>query len=260
MKHKLLFPILWAALFIHSWTLASAQTPKTTTAEKVVKLVCEESPPFNYAENGATIGIASDIIRESYKRMGYQVVFQQYPWARALAMAEEGMSDGIFCLYKTAEREKSFVYSDKIASDTQSFFVLKDSKIHFNGRLQEMGSYSIGVTRDYSYGEAFDEAVKTGVLAHIEAVSGIENNIEKLLIKRIDLFIEGEYLGLSKLKAMSLLDQVRVLDVKVNEPGLYVGFSKKRNAASFAEAFNNGLAIIRKDGTYSKIINRYIQK
>ena len=75
-----------------------------------------------------------------------------------------------------------------------------------------------------------------------------------------NLFVEGEYLGLSKLKAMNLLDQIRVLKVKVNEPGLHVGFSRKRNATELAEAFNKGLAVIRKDGTYMKIIGRYTKK
>jgi len=47
--------------------------------------------------------------------------------------------------------------------------------------------------------------------------------------------------------------------VKVNEPGLHVGFSRKRRAHELAAAFNKGLAAIQKDGTYSRIIAHYTQ-
>jgi ABC-type amino acid transport substrate-binding protein len=56
---------------------------------------------------------------------------------------------------------------------------------------------------------------------------------------------------------VSVVDSV--LDVKVNAPGLYVGFSRKRNADQLAKAFNPGLATIRRDGTYARIIRRYTQ-
>ncbi len=174
---------------------AAAQPTPSLPQVKTATLVCEESPPYNYEEKGEIVGIASDIIRESFKRAGYGVIFKQFPWARALAMAQGGSVDGIFCLYKTSEREKAFVFSRRFASDTQSFFVLSEAKITFNGHLQGMGAYTIGTVRGYSYGERFDRAVKSGVLGKTEPVSNVDQNIQKLLSKRIDAFIEGSTWG-----------------------------------------------------------------
>ena len=225
-------------------------------SQPIIHLVCEESPPFNYQNQGRMVGIATDIIREAFQRIGYQIQVSQYPWARALYMAQNGEADAIFCLYKTAEREQHFDFSEVIAHDTQALFVLKDSPIVYDGDLASVSRYLIGGINGYSYGSGFDTAIKEGKIK-FDPINNLNSNIQKLLAGRLDMFIEGEFQALFTFKQQGLLDKIRDLPMKVNEPELFVAFSKLRNSTRLDLQFNRGLALIRQDGSYQKIIDRY---
>lgn len=257
--------LLIALLVILSGCMGSGQKaaplPQTTSSTtpgktRTYEIACEIFPPFSYEENGVVKGIFIDLVREAFNRMGYKISIQVYPWARAINMLENGNTDALCTIYKNAERESFADFTDPVVPDTQSLFVLRDSKIIFDGSLESLRPYTIGMMEGYSYGETFDAAFKEGRLKS-EAVNLVDRNFEKLIGGRIDICIEDRYVGLYTLKKLGYGDKVKILSPDVRNTHLYLAFSKKRNLLPVIGKFNETLQQMKDDGTYQKIVDSY---
>ncbi|WP_346353069.1 substrate-binding periplasmic protein [Azotosporobacter soli] len=230
--------------------------PPSVRAGKNLTLVCDVYPPYEYEANGEAVGLSVEIVREGLRRAGYTATITIYPWARALKMIESGDVDAIFTVWKTPEREAFIDYSQAIATDRQLITVKKESAITFDGDLSKLSQYRIGVINGFSYGAPFDAAVKEGTIKVEEAVE-VENNIEKLLSDRIDIYVEGEYVILHELKKAGKMYRVKSLRPAVNETDVYLGFAKKRELGAVRDKFDAALAEMKKDGTQQRIIDSY---
>ena len=133
-------------------TQAMAQAP--------LNLVIFDYAPYNYEEGGDAEGFATDIVRETFRRMEIPVSIKAVPWARGIAKMKKGTVDGIFTIYRKAEREKFADFSEEVlVVELVSLFVLADSPITFDGDLVTLlKQHQFGTVRGYSYGKAFDEA------------------------------------------------------------------------------------------------------
>lgn len=235
------------------------QQPSTPAAtDATVAIACEIFPPFSYQEDGQVKGIFIDLVREAFRRSGTPITITAYPWARAIAMLENGETDALCTIYKSAQRETFADFSQAVVPDIQSLFVRREAEFRFDGSLESLRGRTIGTVEGYSYGETFDEAFKNGTLRS-EPVNLIDRNVEKLLDGRIDMFVEGKYVALYTMKKMGVAERVRELEPDVRRTQLYLAFSKKRNRVALLTQFNEALDSMKKDGTYQKIIDRYAQ-
>ncbi len=238
----------------------TAPTPEkaneTPVEAKVYEIACETIIPFSYEENGEAKGIFLDLVREAFRRMDYKFSMKFYPWARGLNMLENGNVDALCTTAKQPERERFADYSQPVVPYTQSLFVLRDSQISFDGSVESLRPYTIGIVEGYTYDQKFEAAFKDGRLKS-EPVNLAERNFEKLLGGRIDICMEGKYVGLYTLKKLGYSDKVKLLSPDVRDIHLYLAFSKKRNLAPLIEKFNKTLQEMKDDGTYQKIIDSY---
>lgn len=223
------------------------------------KLVTLEYPPYEYTEGGQVKGLAVDVIREAFKLMNHQVVIDVYPWARSQKMFEDGEVDGIFTFFKTPAREAFTLFGNEaVVTQPITFWVLKDSKIDFDGDLSKLKSYSVGVVNGTSYGAKFDAAVKDGLI-RTDGANSIENSIDKLAAGRFDIWVSNRYGAVHELKRTGKLALVRELKTPIQETPAYVGFSKKRNLTALVDEFDKALATMKKNGTYDKLVQKYAQ-
>lgn len=233
----------------------------TNTAQsspKTISLVTLQYPPYEYDDNGVVKGIAVDIVKEGFKRIGYEVNVTIYPWARALEIIKNGEADGIFTAYKTPERETFAEYSKEILMpQTVSLFVLKDSGIKFERDLIEMSKYTFGTVREVSYGEKFDALVKDGKLT-VEETNNGEENMLKLLNGRVDILVSNRYGALWILRRSGEIDAVKELTPVIQSVPSYIAFSKARKLSDLRDEFDEILLEMKKDGTIDKITKNYI--
>lgn len=243
---------------------APSETPEgqesmDTEKTKIVELVTLQYPPYEYEEDGQIKGIAVDIVKEGFERMGYNTNIQLLPWSRALEMVQNGEADGIFTAYKTPEREAFSDYSNEILMpQIVSLFVNADSEIMFDGDLSQLSNYKIGIVRGVSYGEKFDALVKEKKLTIEEADTG-EANMDKLMNKRFDILISNKYGALAILKQKGKLEAVKELEPQVQNVPSYIAFSKARNLSKMRDEFDIVLAEMIQDGTVDRYIEDYIK-
>ncbi|KAF0813859.1 Histidine-binding periplasmic protein [Andreprevotia sp. IGB-42] len=235
-----------------SWALAH------TASAQTIHLVTGNYPPYEYEEDGKVVGLAVDILKEAFARSQWQVEIRVVPWARALREAQQGDADAVFSTLKTPEREQAYLFSqESLVPFTSSFFVPANSTIRFDGKLVPLLQYRFGALNEASNGKMFDSAVKSGEIANIEMANDTLTNIRKLMAGRIDIMVSNTYSGVHFLKKNQLTGRARALQPYIDSNPAYIAFTRKRDMRKARQAFDSGLAAMKRDGSYQRIMDRY---
>lgn len=242
----------------------SSMNGNSQTDKKALRLVGEtQFAPISFEENGKVVGINPDILREVFKRMGYEITLELFPWKRAQEMVINGEADALFSPYKTPERELIYDFPDEVLlKEELSFVVPKDSDIKYDGDIKKMGKYTIGTLIGYEI--FYDEIekvdyVKNGTLK-LDRTETNSQSLEKMLNKRgVDTVCNTKYVLIDALKKMGKLEQVKFLEPPYKTSNDYLAFSKKKNLKDVLDKFERTLIEVKKDGTYQKIIDKYIK-
>ncbi len=233
-------------------------------AQAPLNLVTMDYPPYTYEEGGEAEGFATDILRETFRRMEIPISITVIPWARGIAEMKKGTVDGIFTIYRKVEREKFADFSEEIlVMELVSLFVLADSPITFDGDLVTLlKQYRFGTVRGYSYGKAFDEARKLdGIKKPTEAATS-EQNVLKLLKKRYSIMVHDKYVALDILRRLNKTERVKELIPSVQEVPAYFAFSKASKYPNLREIrtkYDAALLQLKVDGTYGQIIDSFFK-
>ncbi len=223
-------------------------------SEKKIFLTSAEYPPY-YGEKLENQGFVTEVIREAFKRVGYEVKVKFFPWARCEMMAKKGYFDGMFPPWHTKERAKWFVFSNPIPPpNTIGFYKQKDKKITFK-TYQDLMPYRIGSVLGYSYPEDF---MKTDLRNNKSYTD--EMLITKLVQGRIDLAlidkIQAEYLLKTKFPKQS--DKFEFMEPPIEIKQQHLVISKRvKNAKKIISDFNRGLKTIIIDGTFKDILKKH---
>ncbi len=223
--------------------------PTSLWANETITISTGEYTPFTSA-NLKHDGYVNHIIREAFKRVGYDVKYDYLPWKRAYELAKQGRYKASSYWSINSERVKHFHASEPVVVDKTVFYHLKSKSIDWN-TLEDLKKYRIGATLEYSYSEEFWQAQKSKML-NIEVAPTDELNFKKLLRERIDIFPMGSITGYSLLSEKFDPSIVQLITFHPNaltsSPG-HLMFSKADpNAEDLLKKFNEGLAQLTKEG------------
>ncbi|WP_432463109.1 substrate-binding periplasmic protein [Agarivorans sp. QJM3NY_33] len=225
-----------------------------------LKLLILEQPPIEYQQNGYNKGIAVDIVKEVFARLHRPVTIEVYPFARALRMLEESKADGIFAIVKKSERQVYLNYSDEVLIEQAAvLYVQAQSEITFNGQLGDLGAYRFGVLRGATYGPMWEQVIDSGGISKIERVADYRQNVMKLVNQRLDVIIGPDYTMAYIIKELGQEGRLKQLSPHIEVVPTYIAFSKNTVAPELVAAFSDTLKALKRDGTYQRIINRYIE-
>jgi len=223
--------------------------------EKIINFVGAEFPPYAGKELD-DMGMIPSLVKAALEPEGYKVIYEFRPFARALDEAKQGMQDAMAPIYKTNEREEYFAFSESLGETRTVFIKLKSVSISYS-KLEELKPYKIGIIANTSVSPEFDMSdflIK-------DVVTNYDQNIKKLLGKRVDLVAGNEFVIFYNLKQFFTKEEYG--QIEIMEPALlaqtnHVAFSKKNpNYLEVLNDFNKGLSRIIADGTYEKIVKKY---
>jgi len=249
------------AILLVSWLL---MWPNLVFAKKTVVLATTHWAPY-VRDDGAYKGYVFEIVKAAFLHQGYEVKIYFLPWARGLAMARDGVVDGIFPEYDAPEKDKYFVYSMSFSGGPLGLYKRANSGIHINIRnpkhnqtelFKSLRKYRFGVVTGYANTDAFDN---NDSLTKIPAKSD-QDNMRHLYEGMVDLVFIDKHVA-DHLLQHELPDEYRdkllFLPPALGEKKLYLGISKKNpHYRQLLKAFNRGLIQIRRDGTLFKILDR----
>ena len=252
------FSLLWRTILLVVVILFSGT--HITEASQAVRIVTLDYPPYQYQEDGEVKGIAADIVKEVFKRLGREIEMTFYPFPRAINAIETGKADVIFTFYHKPEREAFALYSkEALVEQTISLFTHADSAIRFDGELSSLSENTFGMVR-FSYGKTFDNAVKTGIIKHIEYVSEMRVNMDAFMLKRFDILPSDRWVALYYYAQASTDTPVRIRELSpaIQSFPAYIGFSKANKLEALRDEVDATLRKMRIDGSYQQILDSYL--
>ncbi len=159
-----------------------------------IKIVVEHWPPWEIATDAAkqnvTGGLAVELSKELFGRLGYNVKLQTRPWKRAILNIQYGKTDVIPMISKTQERAVFMVFTKPMYKDPLVIAYSSDKFETFNwDQWADIKAFRIGIVNGYSYGKNWDKAAKNNQF-DIEFVRSDKLNLKKVLKDRISLTLQ----------------------------------------------------------------------
>lgn len=224
--------------------------------EYSIKLLYNDWSPY-YGPDMSEQGPIAEIVKQAFKRVGYNTKSEFLTWANLLDKLKTGRYDAGFAAYYSEDRGKEYIFSDPIGICSKvAFLKIKNRSINFK-KLEDLNSYRIGVTRKYIY--AVPEFDNADYLNKIESTSE-DASIMNLLKGRLDLVIIDKVVAqyLIDKKFMANRNELDFLEFTDKKGELYLFISKaNKEAQRIKEDFNYGLKQIKEDGAFDRIIKNY---
>jgi polar amino acid transport system substrate-binding protein len=225
---------------------------------ETITIATDKYEPYVVVDsNGNHSGVIVEIIKKSFEKEEVEVIFENYPFARAISKIDNNEIEAAMPKMKTEERIKKYLFTDPIIDSTSKFFYIKGRNVkdNFNWKkMEEFKKYKLGGTLGYWYLEEFK---KIGLNADVSNTD--EDNIRKLYFGRIDFFIIDEVAGWEIIKKLypESIKKFSVIDREESISGLYLMLNKKNpKSEKVIKIFNEGLKKLKESGEYEVIIKR----
>lgn len=211
-------------------------------------------PPFITKDKAAGNGISVELLTAIMKTQGHEVKFKLIPWARALDEVKNGRIDLLPATWFTEERTAFLYYSESYLENELTFIKRAGDSFEYDG-LSSLDGKVVGVVRGYGYGDAF---LKAKNFKKPEA-GDLVSNLKKLLAKRINLTLEDRVVALSVMENAGMKSSDFSFTKKaLSTNPLYVTSGKANpNGQKYIDDYNKGLAAIKANGTFDKILAKY---
>lgn len=225
--------------------------------KKKLILATAPYPPFIIydKENNKLSGIDVDIITEIFSRANIEVESKIATFNGSLKLIKDGLSDILPTITNNEERDKIMDYGYCRDGIDYVFFAKEDSNIQINS-YEDLHKYSIATVNGYAYTKEFenDNNIKKDVSREESLM------FKKVLIGQVDALIINDFTGSYYIRLNNIEGKVRKQNFKLKGNGIdsQVGFSKANNLDKYIEIYEYGIKRIHSDGTYDKIINRYL--
>lgn len=210
--------------------------------------------PFGFVRNGKPAGFELDIFSSVMNEMNLDAEFHERPWKRCLYLVEHGLADVVISALKTSERERYLLYPEEhISINKTALFALKGRRFTFDGTFRDLEGFTIGVTDEFSYGEAFDSAT----YLKKDENTKTESIVAKLIMGRYDLGIGNIPVISAIALKRGVLDKIYFLEPMVHSQMLYAAFSKKNDLESLTRRFSDALREFKQTQQYRLILQQY---
>ena len=219
-----------------------------------VSLVVNTWPPYVDAALPDD-GLAMKIVKTALKRAGYTPEVRVERWEKALAGSKLGVYDLVGAVWKTKARQKKLLYSNSYLTNNIILVANANSKIEFNS-LKDLQGVLVGVLKDYEYDDKF---MKDPKILKFQA-NRLTQNLIAVQQGKLDLAVADRRLALYELKHFmgNNRSDFRFLAKPLSSRKLYIAAPiENAESKTLIAKFNQGLAAIKKDGTYQKILDEY---
>mgnify|MGYP002700109649 CR=1 FL=1 len=223
-------------------------------AEELTLLI-DDYPPY-IDSTQPNQGFWSEMVILAFERVSIQAKLEYKPWGR-VELELNKANRVSFGWVKDSRRLKRWHYSETISKGAAGFLVKKSNKISWS-TYEDLRQYKIGKTIGYSFG---DEFKKWEPLLNIQQVPEDRQNIQKVLIGRIDLFA-------TEIASAAMLIRKHLTEAEKNRlsfittPALTIWSShlvcskEYEKCPYYINKFNQGLRVLTNQGTKQKIINK----
>lgn len=237
--------ILISLLFYSSSLLAS----------EPLLIVTDIWAPYIFIDGQITAGFDYEVMNSVLTRMEIDYELKIIPWKRCVYLIENREADAILDISRNENRLETMIFPEEPISSSESVLFYKTGKTYRFDDLNDLDNLTIGTILGYEYNLEFLNAENFSR----EPVTTVEQNIGKLLLGRIDMFISNRSVGLFTIMNMGKSSEITYLPEPVSGGLNYLAFSKKESNISLARSFSEELKKFKKTAEYAAILTRYGQ-
>lgn len=242
------------AALVGGFAAVAALLAGPARAEAVAIAGCDSYAPYSDAALPGD-GFANDLTAQIMQHAGYEVSVTMQPWIRALEGTETGAFDILPSAWYTEERARTLLFSAPIAMSRLVFVKPAGSPFEFRS-LEDLHGLTVGTVSGYAY----DPDFLASTLFQRPAVTDILLNLRMVAARHIDLTLDDELTlrFIINSRAPELAPLLALTRSALSQQPLLVAFSKKRpDAEQLLATFNAGLARMRADGSYQRLLTQH---
>lgn len=204
-------------------------------------------------------GMVTELVKKAFAELKMDAKVEWQPWARGYDETKNGKFAGTFPYLKSPEREAEMIYSDRMIQLLDRVFIKAGAKkFSFADPAGFVGS-SICVPIGWAQPTKLMDMIKSGQIK-IQSPKDISTCVKLIEADRVDFFVTEEANGKASVAAAGVAPgAVVVASVpSLGEYGLYFIASKSApGSKETVAAFNKGLAALRANGTYDKVVKAH---
>lgn len=200
-------------------------------------------------------GLAMKIVDAAFKRVGYQAKLRIEKWEKALSGSKLGVYDVVGAVWKTDSRREKLLFSHSYLNNNIVFVSRSGSNIKYNS-LSDLHGILVGILNEYAYDEQF---MKDPKILKFKA-NRLTQNLIAVQQGKLDLAVADKRLAIYELKHFmgNNRSEFQFLPKNLTTRKLYIAAPiANPQSKTIISKFNQGLAAIKKDGTYQKILDSY---
>lgn len=254
-----LFTRAQAFLITVTGLTAISLAPPIFAANKTVLISADAWCPYNCDDSSQEPGFMIDLAREILGQSGYTVVYRNQAWKTAMADVASGKIDAV--VGAGAIEAKDLTLAGVPLGENQTCFYTRMDDLFQYKPGMSLVSRRVGVISGYLYEDSLDQYLLKNRADYniVQVATGdkpLLQNIRKLKARRIDTLVENMVVmdfSIAKYR----VDGIRLAGCEVPRP-LFIAFSPKReDSHRLADAMNEGMRVLRKNGRLSTILARY---
>lgn len=208
-------------------------------------------PPFTMVENGTSSGMVLEICRASVESAGHDAVFVPVPFEEMQSALIDGRADAAIPVAITPERRERLDFSAPLLMTGGSLYVRAPAATPPG--LQALAGKTVVTPGD---GPLAAFITRTAPQVNLVVTRDYQSSLAQLVNGEADAAALNHQAG-ALLAAQLYPGRITRPDAMLIELPFGAAFAKGRNDALRA-AVDSGLATIRADGTYERIIERWM--
>lgn len=243
--------------FLVCWLLAGAAAAETPTVTIGAE---DDAAPWSYADGS---GYVNDLVRAAFEVVHWRVKFRVLPYPRCKAMTEKGELDACFSASKTPETQVGLQFPDTPVFVARNvLFAPADSPLAGCDSAAWGRMIEVGFVREYEYAQSVVDLQKS------EKIRSVMTTSEVLLVRMLSLRrFDAAVITVDPVRRIELVARLAAVAPQFKavcdfggEPA-YLAFSKKSATADAAlAAFNQGMAILHKNGKIAQLQKQWSQR
>ena len=207
-------------------------------------------PPYEYVDgNGVYKGFNVDIMRAIALETGIDIDIRPMPWFQAVLALKEDRIDAIQGMKYSPSREHFFSFSNPYLVSSQAIFVQSDNKYIIH--LEDLEGKKVVIQQN----DIAIDALQNFTDIELIQTENQEMAIRKLVLGEVHAFVGNRQTGLYIVQKNGYRDVIKIVGEEIF-PNNY-GVAVKVGNEHLLETFNEGLEIIKKNGTYDKIYKKW---
>lgn len=241
--------------------LAALLTPwmAAAQAQRPLRVLTEELPPYNFQEAGKLTGFSTDIVRAVLAEAQLEAQFELLPWARAYEMAQQLPDVLIYSIGRTPQRESLFKWVGALTSVEFYLFSHVRRPIQL-ASLDDARSHRIA-TVNSDVGEQYLQRHGFSSAKQLQPSVRYELNYEKLKRGRVDLWIMDALAARHVVRrAGDRPDEVLVKSLRLQDlPSEWYLACSLSTSDAVVDRLREALGTVRREGRFEGIRNKWYQ-